>query len=243
MMVLLRACSPDLALAPLVAVSSDPVLLVSELVAGSPLTFRGAAAVGAHGQEVIGAEIGRWLAVLHSAEVLAAVENAGLDDREPTPQADTDAIRTRFVSLAPPRWAKAIHSWCEWVDGTLMEAPRHRCVLHGDLHGHNQIWDPSLTTLRAVVDFEESAVGDPAYDFRYLPAQAPELVLLHAAVAEYMKRTGTTVDLRTVMAWHIRTVLGDALWRTEAGVALPDGGTIVAWLEQLSNRIRAAGGT
>ena len=27
------------------------------------------------------------------------------------------------------------------------------------------------------------------------------------------------------MAWHVLTSLGDAMWRTEAGVALPGGGT------------------
>ena len=39
-----------------------------------------------------------------------------------------------------------------------------------------------------------------------------------------------SVAIDRVIGWHIRTVLGDALWRTEAGIALqevahPDNGS------------------
>ena len=45
------------------------------------------------------------------------------------------------------------------------------------------------------------------------------------------------------MAWHIRTVLGDALWRTEAGVPLPGkGGTAGTWVDELDDRMRAVNG-
>jgi hypothetical protein len=40
-----------------------------------------------------------------------------------------------------------------------------------------------------------------------------------------------------VLAWHIRTVLGDALWRSQTGVALPGGGTVDRWIELLEERI------
>jgi hypothetical protein len=35
------------------------------------------------------------------------------------------------------------------------------------------------------------------------------------------------------MAWHLLTALGDALWRTEAGVALPGGGTATTYVDLL----------
>ena len=42
------------------------------------------------------------------------------------------------------------------------------------------------------------------------------------------------------MAWHILTVLGDALWRTDAGIALPGGGgTPSSWVDELDTRLRS----
>ena len=43
-----------------------------------------------------------------------------------------------------------------------------------------------------------------------------------------------------VMAWHILTVLGDALWRTDAGIVLPGGGgTPSSWADELDTRLRS----
>jgi hypothetical protein len=39
-------------------------------------------------------------------------------------------------------------------------------------------------------------------------------------VAHYQDLTGTTVNMNRIMAWHLRTVLGDALWRAEAGTRI-----------------------
>ena len=60
----------------------------------------------------------------------------------------------------------------------------------------------------------------------------------HAAEG-YERRTGGTVEPAPVLAWHIRTVVGDALWRSEAGVPLPGGGTVDEWVEELRERIAA----
>ena len=38
------------------------------------------------------------------------------------------------------------------------------------------------------------------------------------------------------MAWHLRTALGDALWRSEAGVPLPDHRTPADWIGDLAAR-------
>lgn len=43
------------------------------------------------------------------------------------------------------------------------------------------------------------------------------------------------------MAWHRRTALGDALWRSEAGIHLPDHRTPVEWVEDLQRRLTAMG--
>ena len=41
------------------------------------------------------------------------------------------------------------------------------------------------------------------------------------------------------MAWHVLTALGDAMWRTEAGVALPGGGTATTYVDRLSLELEA----
>jgi hypothetical protein len=43
------------------------------------------------------------------------------------------------------------------------------------------------------------------------------------------------------MAWHLRTLFSDALWRSEAGVPLPDHRTPPAWIEDLTTRFTALG--
>jgi len=63
--------------------------------------------------------------------------------------------------------------------------------------------------------------------------------LLRATVAKYETLSGRTLSVTRVMAWHIRTMLGDALWRSRAGVTLPDGGTPEAWVDELGHRLDA----
>jgi hypothetical protein len=43
------------------------------------------------------------------------------------------------------------------------------------------------------------------------------------------------------MAWHLRTALGDALWRSEAGIPLADHRAPAAWVDDLSTRFTALG--
>ncbi|WP_250003365.1 hypothetical protein [Actinoplanes sp. M2I2] len=58
---------------------------------------------------------------------------------------------------------------------------------------------------------------------------------------QYEQLSGTTVEVDRIMAWHVRTVLGDALWRAEAGVALPDGRTPAQWVDDLDARFAVLG--
>jgi hypothetical protein len=82
--------------------------------------------------------------------------------------------------------------------------------------------------------------GDPAFDFRYLPGQAKTVDLFLEIRRHYERLSGRGLDIDRVMAWHITTVLGDALWRTEAGVAMPgNGGTASSWVEELDSRMRS----
>jgi hypothetical protein len=43
------------------------------------------------------------------------------------------------------------------------------------------------------------------------------------------------------MAWHLRTALGDALWRSEAGIPLADHRTPPEWVDDLAVRFTMLG--
>jgi aminoglycoside phosphotransferase (APT) family kinase protein len=97
-------------------------------------------------------------------------------------------------------------------------------ILHGDLHGYNLLVRDGR--LRCVLDYDAISIGDHHYDLRYLPGLGSSIGFLVALVDQYERLTGRAVEPAPLLAWHIRTVLGDALWRSEAGVPLPDGGTV-----------------
>ena len=119
--------------------------------------------------------------------------------------------------------------------------PAPAVLVHGDLHGDNQVWDGD--ELRLVVDFETIGAAEPEYDLRTFPGpgtgpgrraadrhHAP-LPADHRAPA--VPRPG---DGR-----HLRTALGDALWRSEAGIPLADHRTPPQWVDDLAVRFSALG--
>jgi aminoglycoside phosphotransferase (APT) family kinase protein len=123
--------------------------------------------------------------------------------------------------------------WCDWVDDVLA-ARGEPVFVHGDLHGYNQVWRDGR--LRLVADFDGSGAAEPEYDLRYLPAiGAGGVELVRGVLARYPR----PLSLDRVMAWHVRTVLGDAMWRTEARVGLPGGGTAASWVDALARRFDA----
>jgi aminoglycoside phosphotransferase (APT) family kinase protein len=143
----------------------------------------------------------------------------------PTAQADKEHLRARFPRLVDNGRAASVMGWCDWADRVL-DGPQAQpgVVVHGDLHGYNQVWDLASASLLAVVDFEESGVADRRFDPRYLPSNSRGPGLVLAAMAAYERLSGQRLAIERIMARHILTALGDALWRTEAGNALPGGG-------------------
>jgi thiamine kinase-like enzyme len=120
----------------------------------------------------------------------------------------------------------------------ILGAPAAGVVLvHGDLHGFNQVWDRAAWTLRLVADFEVAGPGDAEFDLRYVPPLEPTFAFTTAVAVEYERRTGRALDLNRVMAWHIRTALGDALWRSEAGVALPGDSTPASYVDDIERKL------
>lgn len=216
--------------------SSDPVLLVAPFVAGSPVLGEWIAGLDADTLRYLGRELAQALTGLHGRAASLAIERANVTLPPPTPQADTSALRARLVLLLDERRRGLVGRWCGWVDDVLGSPAAEPVVLHGDFHGYNLIVD-STARVKVVLDFEEASVGDHHYDFRYLPAQAPTLDLFLATVHAYERITARSIAIDRVMGWHIRTVLGDALWRTEARVALPEGGTPPQWIDELQLRM------
>ena len=74
------------------------------------------------------------------------------------------------------------------------------------------------------MDFETVGAAEPEYDLRTLPGPGtgPGVELLTAVMRHYQQITGRQLSADRVMAWHLRTALGDALWRSEAGIPLAD---------------------
>ena len=128
-----------------------------------------------------------------------------------------------MTGLTGPSRRRARRCWCTAV------------LVHGDFHGDNHLWDRQTLRLRLILDLETVGIGEPEFDLRCLPADCG-IELFTMTVAHYEELAGTTLDVDRIMAWHMRTVLGDALWRAEAGVALPDKRTPAHWVDDLTAR-------
>jgi aminoglycoside phosphotransferase (APT) family kinase protein len=229
---------PPLPVPEVVALSRWPALVVTQLVPGVPLSWEWLAASPASKMTLVAEQLAQFLGQLHNCDIVEVLGD--LPVVEPTPQADTGSLRDRFGRLVDQRRGKLVLTWCDWVDDALCvgHPTLPGVVVHGDLHGHNQVWDRRSPTLLAVLDFEESGVADPHYDLRYLPSIAENLDLTFAVIKAYELVCGRRLAIERVMAWHVLTALGDALWRTEGGVALPGGGTAATYVDELSIRFK-----
>lgn len=235
----LRTQEPQLALPELVVLSREPALVVTRRVEGVPLSWEWASSVGESEETTVAGDLAAFLVRLHGVEPGAVIGD--LPVVCPTAQADTGSLRRRFPRLVDQQRGQSVMSWCGWVDDVLQDQPMAlpNVLVHGDLHGYNQVWDRASASLLAVVDFEESGIADPHFDLRYLPGncRGPQLVL--AVVAAYEQLSGRRLSIERVMAWHVLTALGDAMWRTEAGVSLPGGGTATTYVDRLAQELAA----
>ena len=84
-------------------------------------------------------------------------------------------------------------------------------------------------------------MAEPEYDFRVIPGFGPGVALLTSTVEHYLALTGRRLSLERIMALHVRTSLGDALWRSEAGLPLllprAGGGTPDDYVDELAERL------
>ncbi|MFD3399230.1 phosphotransferase family protein [Kribbella sp. NPDC058693] len=214
-----------------VASSTDPLLLVTALAPGESL-FE---IVDSVDRDEAGRQLAQFMAELHEAvERLPEVPDASLQP------ATTAVLREQFGKWARADQRAEVIRWCDWA-ADVLRTPGPQVLVHGDLHGGNQVWDGGK--LRAVVDFETAGLADAEYDLRTFPGpgMGPGVELLTATMRHYARITGRELSVERVMAWHLRTALGDALWRSEAGVPLPDHRTAAEWVDDLADRFTALG--
>lgn len=235
----LRTQAPLLALPEVMVLSREPALLVTRRVEGGPLSWEWAGSLGDGETQQVAGEVAEFLVRLHGVQPGAVVGD--LPVVSPTAQADTESLRHRFCRLVDDQRGQSVMRWCEWVDDTLhgRPMPLPEVLVHGDLHGYNQVWDRASATLLAVVDFEESGIADPHFDLRYLPGNSHGTELVLAVMAAYEQLAGRRLSIERVMAWHVLTTLGDAMWRTEAGLGLPGGGTATTYVDRLEGELAA----
>jgi hypothetical protein len=227
----------------LVAAGRNPTFSSTELIpGGAPLDYATVAAASPERLAQFARQIATFLAELHAAPLVELVRER-LDDLprlpEPGLSVSTDGLRARFTGMIQPHQRSTVMRWCDWVDDVL-SSPAETTFVHGDLHPYNQLWELDQPRLLAVVDFESSGLAEPEFDFRVLPAFGPGIDLLISTVTQYESLTARTLSLPRIMALHLLNYLGDALWRTEAGISLPEpGDSPSAYVEEAADRLAA----
>jgi aminoglycoside phosphotransferase (APT) family kinase protein len=217
-----------------VAAGTDPLIMVTRRVRGASLF----AVADFINLDQAGLQIARFLAALHSEEARRRVE--ALTGVVPAwyPLVTTSALRERFGQWVSPEQQRQVVLWCDWADETLAE-PRPQVLVHGDLHGDNQVWYRGK--LMAVLDFENAGAGEAEYDLRAFPGPGTgaRLELLSAVTRHYERIAGRGLSVERIMAWHLRQALGDVLWRSEAGLPLPDHRAPGEWVAEMAARFRS----
>jgi aminoglycoside phosphotransferase (APT) family kinase protein len=238
----LAALAPVVPYLPEVVVgSTDPLLLVTRRVPGTPLF----AVADAIDLDQAGRQLARFLAALHHPAARARVEAEVGARPVGYPLATTGMLRDRFATWVDPGRYRSVLRWCDWADTVLADTglarPGHAVLVHGDLHGDNQVWNRG--ELRLVVDFETAGTAEPEYDLRTFPGPAlgPGTELLTAIMRHYQPLAGRPLSVERIMAWHVRQALGDVLWRTDAGIPLADHRTPPDWVDDLSARFAELG--
>jgi aminoglycoside phosphotransferase (APT) family kinase protein len=233
-----------LAVPKLTAASRNPAFSSTELVIGAPLGYATVAAASRDRIEQLAAQLASFLSRLHAPHTLERAREQ-LDSLRRLPEqglhVSTDDLRARFATMIEPHQRSTVSRWCDWVDDQLA-SPAGTVFVHGDFHPYNQLWDLDEPRLVAVVDFENSGLGEPEFDFRVLPVFGPGVDLLVSTVKRYEAVSGRRLSMSRIMALHLLNYLGDALWRTEAGIGLPEpGDTPSAYVEEAAGRLAALG--
>jgi aminoglycoside phosphotransferase (APT) family kinase protein len=181
------AREPAVPFLPEVAASStDPLLLITRRVPGTSL-FDVAGSIDPDGAA---RQLVQFLAALHHPATRQRAETTVGPLTGPVlPPATTATLRDRFGTWARPDQRRTVIRWCDWADAVLA-SPGPAVLVHGDLHGDNQVW--AHGELRLVVDFATAGAAEPEYELRTFPGpgMSPGLDLLTAVMRHYQQVTG-----------------------------------------------------
>jgi aminoglycoside phosphotransferase (APT) family kinase protein len=146
-----------------VASSADPLLMITRRVPGTSLFD----VAGSIDPDHAASQLVRFLAALHHPAARRRAEAAlGTLTGPHLPPATTRTLRERLGTWVRPDQRRTVIRWCDWADavlGSLSPA----VLVHGDLHGNNQVWDRD--ELRLVLDFENIGAAEPEYELRGFP--------------------------------------------------------------------------
>jgi aminoglycoside phosphotransferase len=162
-----------------VATSTDPLILITRRVPGASL-FDVADSID---RDRAARQLVRFMAALHHPATRQRAEAAVgmLTGAQLPPSVTTRTLRDRFGTWVRPDQRRTVVRWCDWADAVL-GTPGPAVLLHGDLHGANQLWDHD--ELRVVVDFATVGAAEPEYELRAFPGpgMGPGLELLTAVM-------------------------------------------------------------
>jgi aminoglycoside phosphotransferase (APT) family kinase protein len=101
----------------------------------------------------------RFLAALHHPSARQRAEAVlGTLTGPHLPPATTRTLRERLGTWIRPDQRRTVARWCDWA-GAVLDSPSPAVLVHGDLHGDNQIWNRD--ELRLVLDFENIGAAGP----------------------------------------------------------------------------------
>jgi aminoglycoside phosphotransferase (APT) family kinase protein len=175
-----------------VASSTDPLLMITRRVPGTSL-FEVAGSID---PDHAARQLVRFLAALHDPAARQRAEAAvGTLTGAQLPPVTTRTLRDRLGTWVRPDQLRTVAGWCDWADAVLA-SPGPAVLVHGDLHGDNQVWDHD--ELRLVVNFATVGAAEPEYELRTYPGPGlgPGLELLTAVMQHYQQVTGRQLSGR-----------------------------------------------
>jgi aminoglycoside phosphotransferase (APT) family kinase protein len=138
----------------MVASSADPLLMITRRMPGTSL-FEVAGSID---PDHAARQLVRFLAALHHPAARQGAEAAtGTLTGAQLPPATTRTLRERLETWLRPDQRRTVARWYDWADAVL-DSPGPAVLVHGDLHGDNQMWDRG--ELRLAVDFENVGAAD-----------------------------------------------------------------------------------
>lgn len=173
-------------------------------------------------RELLGAELGRFLRVLHSPETLALVDPQSALPDDPIRRADTPfrvtRTRERLAELPRDLWRPPARVLELLAEGARLPPSMRRVLTHGDLHvRHILVRHRSIS---GVIDWGDMCRSDPAIDLMLvwsllLPAGRERFVEAYGPIDEesYLRARVLALFLGLTLAMYARDVGHTALQR------------------------------